>query len=514
MIYYLFALAILFHLPAPLLPANNVVEDMKVQLVSLGEGKSFVHAEIGLNNDEMAFLDRLKVQEAKRHDQFGNLSLLPGELRAFLKDIGNDDEDLIETTIQLICRTVQSVIDASNKTSAWVSIRSHLPSIAYDSPRWHMDGSDYGLNTIALYPRTMWKFVTTLKGPSTLMYDLPFDLRETFMAHFNDREFLNRLLDVNLAEKSHVGQGIFFIVGDKNQGAIHSEPSVRESRLFLSVVAGSEAEIQELYERRSIQSPGETLWEEEYIYREWGERDERERNKPQIGQEIISPTDSYKVISQINSTLYAAKSSSGKMFALRWGAGHEYEFMLGQLFDYPTIIKSREIFPLKDSTGSFNVLEFVQGKNLLSAKLNDQEAITVAKQLIGTIRYIYSLNYFFPNLDMDQLMLDEEKKLKFVNLYGFSDLEEVLDLYCCEYCDCEFNSIDEFINIYYFNKIAKACVQILSKGSSNEKIINRARLMTYVWTCQADFENGRITPLEDYLDQLDEMLDSFRLRPR
>ena len=40
-----------------------------------------------------------------------------------------------------------------------------------------------------------------------------------------------------------------FIMGDKTIGAIHSEPKIDESRIFISIVPGSHDQIQELYNR-------------------------------------------------------------------------------------------------------------------------------------------------------------------------------------------------------------------------------------------------------------------------
>jgi len=225
-----------------------VEEAMRETISTLGQNNSFAFVDLGLTSEEIALIDRLKfgkILDGARtsYDRFGNLSLLNDELPTFLRDIGNDDEEVIQAVAEVISRTVYNVTRASNRDSAWVSVRAAPPNHAFDIPRWHMDGSYYGPRP---YPGLVFKFAAVLKGNSTLLYPLPNEVRDIFISHSNDRAFLNELLDVNKAQSPKRGEGVFFIVADDTKSAVHSEPKMVENRLFFSILIGSEEEIQEL----------------------------------------------------------------------------------------------------------------------------------------------------------------------------------------------------------------------------------------------------------------------------
>src|ERR1700733_13776492 len=128
---------------------SKVEETMKDKINMLGQGNSFTYVDLGLANEELYLLDQLKFdkmppQAATSYDCFGKLHLLKDELPAFISEIGNNDEEIIEAVTAIICRTVQHITKASNKDSAWVSVRVSTPTSRYDIPRWHIDGSYYG----------------------------------------------------------------------------------------------------------------------------------------------------------------------------------------------------------------------------------------------------------------------------------------------------------------------------------------------------------------------------------
>jgi hypothetical protein len=122
-------------------------------------------------------------------------------------------------------------------------VRASLPNPHFDQPRWHVDGHYYKLTT----PFQV-KFATALKGNTTPFYDLPHEMRDEFNAHRNDCEYLNTLIDLKNSESPVLGCGAFFIVGNKEYGAVHSEPKFDKPRLFFSILPGDEAEIKELYD--------------------------------------------------------------------------------------------------------------------------------------------------------------------------------------------------------------------------------------------------------------------------
>jgi hypothetical protein len=79
------------------------------------------------------------------------------------------------------------------------------------------------------------------------MYNTPANMRNIFNDNWANRNFLIELIDSNAIESPKKGQGVLFIVADKEIGAVHSEPKINNNRLFFSVLVGSEPEIHELY---------------------------------------------------------------------------------------------------------------------------------------------------------------------------------------------------------------------------------------------------------------------------
>lgn len=230
---------------------SQVEELMREKISNLEQGSSFTYVDLGLSNEDLSLLDRFQFDKMPPGDQtsynrFGNLHLLKEELPAFLKDIGNNDEEANQVVTEIISRIVNNVTKASGKNSAWVSIRFFTPPDESYIPRWHLDGSYYGPYP---YPGLVFKFAAVLKGPGTLLFSLENDMRSIFIANEENRLFLSELLDIHKAESAKRGQGIFFIVGDEELGAVHSEPEITEDRLFFSVLVGDQAEIEELYLR-------------------------------------------------------------------------------------------------------------------------------------------------------------------------------------------------------------------------------------------------------------------------
>lgn len=223
---------------------------MRDKISLLGCGNSFMYVDLKLTDEEIDLIDKVKfdnldpMDDQKDYNRFGDLHLLKEELPTFLRNIGNDDEDVIQAVTKIIDRTTQQVIKAANKNSAWVAVRAFTPTHAFDIPRWHIDGQFYGPYP---YPGIVFKFAAVLKGRPTLLYNLPKDMRDIFQSNWNNRTFLSELIDLNKAESPKKGEGIFFVVGNMDIGSVHSEPKMDENRLFFSILIGDESEINELY---------------------------------------------------------------------------------------------------------------------------------------------------------------------------------------------------------------------------------------------------------------------------
>lgn len=264
---YLGFICVLIGLSTSCLLASDkeVIEEMKDQLNVLANEKSFNYVNLGITPSEAAHLNQFNIDNTEKFDQFGKLDLLRKNLAAFINDVGNNNHENVETVTEIITRLVKQVITASGKDSAWVSVRSYTPTPSFDTLRWHIDGADYGVGGITLYPNLTYKFAATLKGPSTLLYEVTDAERDVLISRFDDRSFLSDFLDLSQAESALPGHGVFFVVGDTARGTVHSEPSLYEERLFISIVAGEKLEIEDLYSRRLAQNANseiEKSWEE------------------------------------------------------------------------------------------------------------------------------------------------------------------------------------------------------------------------------------------------------------
>lgn len=222
---------------------GNVVADFQEKIKNLDENNNFAFVNL-LSEDDVRLFNQFKIESSKEYDRFGNLPLLLEELPDFLRNVGTNDEQLIQKISKMIFELASYVSQASHKETAWVCVRASTPNRDFDLPRWHCDGYYY-----SPYSGFVFKFATVLKGSPTLFYQLPKDIREVFKQHSDDREFLSLLLDRENIETAKPGQGAFFIVGDNDQAAAHSEPKIDSERLFFSILPGNEDEINELYAR-------------------------------------------------------------------------------------------------------------------------------------------------------------------------------------------------------------------------------------------------------------------------
>jgi hypothetical protein len=202
------------------------------------KGFSFVNLE--LSNYEIKLFDIINIINDLDYNRFGNLKLLKKELIDYFKKVCNNDITLIKEVVNIICRIIDKNIKKLNKETGWITIRSSLPNDEFDIPRWHMDGcyfEPFNENNI--------KFIFVLKGPQTLLYDDNQKIRN-LVKNNEDRDFLSNNINLENSIKINKGYGVLFITGDNNIAAIHSEPPIKEQRLFISIVFGSQEQINNL----------------------------------------------------------------------------------------------------------------------------------------------------------------------------------------------------------------------------------------------------------------------------
>ncbi|KAJ6260522.1 hypothetical protein Dda_4748 [Drechslerella dactyloides] len=186
-------------------------------------------------------------------------------------------------------RFAHAFLAEAGLTHYWLTIRASLPTADYDLPRWHTDDdffardsdsdSDTSPADVTDTGRTQWKLATTLLGPGTLFLADSATGRATQAAvksHIRDstpphpcttvacpgcaatadtvrRQLATSLQDASVTQTG-AGECAFFKVG-KDVGAVHSEPSMREQRVFVNVVPGREAELRGVMRRWGMEFP-------------------------------------------------------------------------------------------------------------------------------------------------------------------------------------------------------------------------------------------------------------------
>ncbi len=120
---------------------------------------------------------------------------------------------------RLLARLVEEMKTDFQQAAAWVTLRIFLPTTDLDTPRWHSDGH-YLKNDQGEFVSEEYKLVLAIKGAPTRFQG--FEVK--------------------------AGQAVMYRVGEPGKN-VHSEPEIKESRIFMSVVVGSEAQIAELKTR-------------------------------------------------------------------------------------------------------------------------------------------------------------------------------------------------------------------------------------------------------------------------
>lgn len=210
------------------LEPTDIVDHMREKIEMLGEESGFVFVDLAISEDDLELFRQLQINVTRQYNLFGNLDRLRDELSIFLREIGDNEESLIQKITRVIFQIASNVKEASNKEAVWVCIRASTPNHLFDVPRWHQDGYYF-----FPYAGFVFKFAAALKGNPTL-----------FCSHLDERGFSGQEI-----KSPCLGQGAFFIVGDKERGAVHSEPKIDSERLFISILPGSESEIKELKAR-------------------------------------------------------------------------------------------------------------------------------------------------------------------------------------------------------------------------------------------------------------------------
>jgi hypothetical protein len=183
----------------------------------------------------------------------------------FISNIGNNSGKDIQIIKDIIYKLLEKVTKSYNKDYILLEIRISLPNKYFDITRWHFDGYE-----------NQSKFVTLLKGPSTLFIDdkdikskkIYFEIddkksKETNKNGIKIKELIKiddkyrkilakKLKDAKIVQPTNNQGAIFLTDLPKNIDksvihnklvAIHSEPINNNPRFFISVICGTQYEI-------------------------------------------------------------------------------------------------------------------------------------------------------------------------------------------------------------------------------------------------------------------------------
>ena len=209
----------------------------------------FFHFGLDLTGLESRLLKNIQCHNFGTYSNYGAIEDIPKDARSFFEQIGNDPISADEQA-RIVQKLVKQVMQGFDAGSAWVDIRAFLPTPIYDLSRWHPDGKYYADD--ANDPKNQYKVLFTFKGAGTLLTRASPDLRAKLMQiHATETDEIQKrikcaaLIDPSTIETTPPGHGTIIIAGSKH-AAFHSEPPIKESRIFVSVVPGTKVSIEDI----------------------------------------------------------------------------------------------------------------------------------------------------------------------------------------------------------------------------------------------------------------------------
>lgn len=221
--------------------------------------------DVGLTPEEKRGISEILIEkELFQFDDYGSEKKeLVKKLIAYLSELGENSEEIVAAISKLVARVAEIMKKDFDKESAWVMVRISLPNNDFNVPRWHTDGKYF--TSLDVKDKT-YKLIMTIKGPPTrfgekidpekfreLTEEISrnYELSNSDVEAFEERDIqIRKELDrtVREVDPPKEGEAVYYLVGDENIG-IHSEPKIDSPRIFMSVVVGSNDQVNELRER-------------------------------------------------------------------------------------------------------------------------------------------------------------------------------------------------------------------------------------------------------------------------
>ncbi len=225
------------------------------EVFSSEKASAFYLTDRNLTPAEERILSNLTFNRAGTFNRFGSLEGMDAEIFKFLtEEVGSSDASANETVALAIQRIALEVTQQQGAEAAWFTLRVTKPNQEFDIPRWHIDGQFFDSS------EPTFKYAQTLKGPSTLLIEVPEAIRNQLIEFSRQKNLTEQekrtrimhLLKPYTVVQPGTSQGFYFSVGDLKTSAIHSEPPMRQDRIFFSIVAGTKKQIQSLSDRWGI----------------------------------------------------------------------------------------------------------------------------------------------------------------------------------------------------------------------------------------------------------------------
>ncbi len=229
-----------------------IKETPEIRGVLMGEQfPALIEIPVSLEDSALEAIQSFEIERTGDIDVYAAVEQdIGGVLRSFLASIGENDQQHIETVAGIVSNIAEQVTKMLQKEAYWLALRVTKPldyDMSYTMPRWHSDGAYFE----TAEGEVVYKFILTLRGDKTLFGEAA-DLErfEQIQKNLYDEqgrpdpvmtEELVSLVSA-LPTPTKMG-GVMFQVGEG--GAIHSEPTVTQPRIFMSVLPGDVSQIQE-----------------------------------------------------------------------------------------------------------------------------------------------------------------------------------------------------------------------------------------------------------------------------
>ncbi len=272
----------------------------------------------------------------------------------------------------------------------------------------------------------------------------------------------------------------------------------------------------------------------------------------EVSDTVCSETECYTVIKELGEgafgKVFAVENAQGCRYALKSYKGEEdayysdmdREFLRGQFFDHPNIIKSYECFSWDGER--YLVLQFVKGEVLwskLQGSLSSEEGKKAARHFAEALGHAHTMGFLHLDLHSGNLMIDENADIMVIDLASFFSYDEVLQglesygTYKNSPLSPRMDKIHKFfagnplllkklqstlkvkgtesqalakaeLDAYYFDNVTDMTRTILHKAklSREEKVEFSSKIKTLSWIFTYDVEEGQYPMLEEQFIEL------------